>query len=158
MTHKTNNEKWVMSIRCSCHCTTCSTETNSFTDSCCNTYTNNCKNNRHGTIGKHGKIRQGALLSKQKDMVCPFHLTIYQDQYGFYVRSNSCNPYHKFHPKRNHLCTPKSLIHGNELENLNDSHDAATQAGTGRNLHYVRSKRRKNIPSLLSTRQVSQIW
>ena len=145
MTCANNNKHWVMNICCSCHRLTQSNKMNAFTDYRADTYSNNCKNNRKGAVVKHSRIRRSAQLSKNKDMLCPFYLTIYEDENGFYVKSKSCNPYHENHPKRNHLCTPKSLIHADELQNLKDTRDAAALAGTGRNIYYVRSKRRKKF-------------
>ena len=50
------------------------------------------------------------------------------------------------------------LIHGDEVQILQDSGEACSMAGTGRNIHYVRSRRKRGSSLLLSTRQVTQIY
>ena len=72
------------------------------------------------------------------------------DEVGFYVRTKFCNPYHQYHPRRNHIRTPRKLIHADEIQKMKDSGEACTLAGTARNLHYVRSKRKgKYLPYYL---------
>lgn len=101
---KATKEKRVMIIKCSCSRTTRGNKGTDFSEYTFDSITNNHKNNRHGNVGKHGKHRRGSVLPQGNNVLCPFLLTIYNDANGYYVRSKYCQPHHKFHPWRGHVC------------------------------------------------------
>ena len=119
--------------------------------------TNNCKNNRHGNIGKHGKKIRASFLPKKSNILCPFYLTIYKDVHGYYVRSKYCHPYQQFHPQRGHIRIHHKLLHGDETQMLKDTDEACSLSVTTRNILYVPNRQRKKITSQLSNRQVLQL-
>ena len=150
--------KRMMLIRCSCVRATRSNKGSHFSEYRIDSMTNNRKNNRHGNVGKHGKHRCGSVLPLRNNALCPFSLPIYNDENGYYVRSKYCQPHHEFHPRRGHIRISRKLIHGDEMQIIQDSGEACSMAGTGRNLHYIRSRRKQGSCTLLSTRQVTQIY
>ena len=154
---KTTGEQKILNIKCSCNRLTRAIQHFVYSDYRQDTYSNNRRNNRQGLQGRRGKKRRGAILSKDKDALCPFSIPVYQDCLGYYVRSKFTHPYHETHPRRDHIRVREKLVHGDDMEAIKDSTQACALSGTGRNIYYVRSRRKQKKASLLSTRQVSKI-
>ena len=119
--------------------------------------TNNHKNNRHGNIRKKRKLRRGSFLPKRKDDICPFSLTIYKDENGYYAHSKYCYQFHQFHTGRGHIRIHCKLLHADKTQLLKDSDEACSLSSIARNVLYVRHCRRTKITSLHSNRQMLQI-
>ena len=118
-------------------------------------YNNDRSNNRAGKLGKNGKKRSSSLLPTKKEECCPFRFTIYQDSYGFYVQPKNCHVYHEGHPRRDNISTSVKNLLESDVEIITDTGKAHAKAGVGKNLHYVRTKRRNlNNTAMLDNRQV----
>lgn len=120
-------------------------------------YNNNRRNNRSGRLGAKGKRRSDTHLPVDADKICPFKLVVWQDKHGFYVLPKKCNVFHEYHPRRDHLGSSLRYLRGEEMELIEDCGTASSFSGTGRNLHYVRAKRAKNTPTLLTSRQIRYV-
>ena len=74
------------------------------------TITNDAKNNRAGTKGKHGSRRTDYVrcFSKLEDK-CSFQLSIFHNSFGYYIKSKIGDPYHEFHESRPYLRMPSRL-------------------------------------------------
>ena len=107
------------------------------------TITNDRKNSHGSKKGKNGSQRRDTVcrLTKGEDQ-CGFQISVYQSLYGYYIKSNIGDPYHKFHEARLHLRMPSKLVENKEVTIVNDIHSAKAQTGVAVNTNYVRSLRK----------------
>ena len=121
------------------------------------TYVNNRRNNRCGAAGKHGIKRTDTSLSRKKDNLCNFYISLYQDTRGFYVKSKSCHVFHKNHAKRDHIRVSSRNVTGSDRKEIRIGGSACAASSVGMNMHYQRTKDRNNTASILSRRQIRYI-
>ena len=81
-----------------------------------------------------------SFLPKKRNFLCPFSLTIYNDESGYYIPSKFCHLYHQFHPQRGHIGKQHKLINCDEIQILKDNDEACPMASMRKNMHCVRSK------------------
>ena len=108
----------VMYIRCQCSVLYCGSKVDKATgfiidrsDYRKSTYSNDRKNQRHGQEGRNASHRTASerRLTKTEDR-CSFTLAVYRDDQGYYLNSLRSHGSHQFHPRRDHLRHPTSLL------------------------------------------------
>jgi hypothetical protein len=121
------------------------------------TYSNDRKNQRHGQSGRNASHRtvSDRRLTKDED-ACPFSISVFQDKDGFYIKSKLGSVTHQFHPRRDHLRSPVTLLGKDDTQLQSDLNSARAKVGTAANLHYVRTAR-EGTPTVLSRHQIRQI-
>jgi hypothetical protein len=87
---------------------------------------------------------------------CPFSLAVFQDETGYYMKSQQGSVLHQFHSRRDHLRSSVSLLRKRDAQLQGDLNSARAKLGAAANLHYVRS-RRKGTPTLLSRSQIAHL-
>jgi hypothetical protein len=68
---------------------------------------------------------------------CPFSLSIFQNDTGYYMKSTAAGEIHEFHPHHDFLCASTSHLNKEELELQEDMNLAHARIGTAANIHYV---------------------
>ena len=121
------------------------------------TITNDAKNKRAGSKGRHGSHRTDTVRCLSKDeLKCPFQFSVSKNQFGYYVKTKLGVPYHEFHEPRPFLRMPSRLVEAKEATIVQDIHSAKAMTGVAANTHYVRTSR-KGTPTLLSNDQIRYI-
>ena len=121
------------------------------------TITNDAKNNRAGSKGRHGSHRTDSVRCFTKEEPkCGFQLSIFHNKFGFYIKTKNGNPYHEHHASRLHLRMPSRLVGSKEVTIIQDLNSAKALSGVAANTHFVRTKRR-GTPTLLSNAQIKYI-
>jgi hypothetical protein len=114
------------------------------------TYSNNRRNQRHGQTGRNASHRTTIDRRFNKgEASCPFHLSIFRDGSGYFIKSKLGSACHEFHPCRDHLRTSLSLLADEDNQLHADLNSARAKVGTAANLHYVRTGR-LGTPTVLS--------
>jgi hypothetical protein len=94
-------------------------------------------------------------ISKITDR-CPFSLSVFRDDTGYYMKFTAAGGIHKFHPHHDFLCASTSHLNEKELELQEYMNLARAKIGTAANTHYVCSGC-QGIPMLLSSAQISHL-
>ena len=113
-------------------------------------YVNNRRNNRNGATGANGIKRTDTALSRTKDNLCSFYLSLFQDENGFYVKSKNCNVFHRNHAKRNHIRQSSKNITASDRNSIRTGGKSCAATSINMNMHYIRNMERSNSVSILS--------
>ena len=124
---------------------------------CQDSYVNNRRNNRNGAAGSNGIKQTDTVLSRTKDKLCSFYLSLFQDKQGFYFKSQNCNVFHKNHTKRNFIRTSSKNITSSDCKSIRIGDKSCAASSINMNMHYIRNIERSNNPSILSQRQIHYI-
>ena len=123
---------------------------------CCHIQNNKTYSGR-GLPGKKAskKTTTARRLDSYEDR-CPFNLSIFLDQHGYYIKLKSGNPFHEFHGKRECLRVRTKLLDKDSRAILDDLRSARAAPGVAVSLHLQRS-RRHGRPTILSHNQIRYI-
>jgi hypothetical protein len=121
------------------------------------TYCNDRKNNRPGKKGRNASHRTTIDRRVSKDEeCCTFSFPVFQDASGYFMKSHLGCVSHQYHPRRDYLRNPTSLLTEEDNQLHADLNSARAKIGTAANLHYVRSAR-KGTPTVLSRGQIQHL-
>jgi hypothetical protein len=121
------------------------------------TFTNDCKNQRHGLKGINGFHRTTLDCRTSKgDERCPFSCSIFLDSDGYYLKTATNSFLHQFHARRDHIRTSTTLLDADENQIQGNLSSARAKTGVAANLHYVRPGH-QGTRSILSHAQIKAL-
>ena len=112
---------------------------------------------RPGGAGINGSKKTSTCRHfSSSDDCCPFNLSIFVDDHGYYIKLNTGNPTHEFHGVRENLQVPSKMLDGDSTTILKDVNSARATPGVAVSLHFQRSAR-LGRPTVLSHHQIQYI-
>ena len=112
---------------------------------------------RPGRAGINGSKKTSTCRRfSSSDDCCPFNLSIFVDDHGYYIKLNTGNPTHEFHGVRENLRVRSKMLDGDSTSILKDMNSARATPGVAVSLHFQRSAR-LGRPTVLSNHQIRYI-